>query len=82
MQTPFKIMFILSGVMFLSGWIALLIRSTFVGTLLVLSPVVGVGLAFWAAMYSDPPSLLPLWAWLTGMVVSLIVMAGWKIRGR
>jgi hypothetical protein len=80
MQIAFIIMFILSGMMVLSGWIAILLRSSFVGLLLLFSAVVAVGLALWAAMYSDPPSLLPLWAWLVGVTITPVVILGWKAR--
>lgn len=80
MQIPLKIIFILSGLMFLGGWIAVLVRSYCLGLTLIISPVVAVGLAFWAAMYSDPPGLLPFWAWLVGMTISLAVMLRWKSR--
>jgi hypothetical protein len=37
-------------------------------------------LALWAAMYSDPPSLLPLWAWLAGVTITPVVLLGWRAR--
>lgn len=82
MPTLFKIMFTLSGLIFIAGWVVVLLRSCYLGLVMILSTVVGVGLAIWAAMYSDPPSLLPVWAWLCGMMASSLLMFGWKAFNR
>ena len=54
---------------FVAGIVTLIWRRVWLGFALAGSGIVSFVLGYWAATQSDPPSLLPIWAWLVGLCI-------------
>jgi hypothetical protein len=69
MRYIFHIMLAITVSAFIGGVIAFICRRVWLGFALAGSGVASFVLGYWAGTQSDPPSLLPIWAWLVGLCI-------------